>query len=145
MSQGLPSGHPHPRLSNRRSLGAGLLLPTGCERALDTLPREQQGGDLPGDCLCEPASTQPVAFKDRPLPAPSASGTSCLMEQELAPGKTINFNASGHSSQTEPRHPDTARRGLEITWPTPSLHLSSGWLGDLSMVPQLVHRSESQD
>lgn len=103
-------------------LGQGSFLPTGCERALDTLPREQQGGDLPGDFLCEPASTQPVAFKDRPSASSSASGTSCVMEQELlAPGKTINFNASGHSSQTGPRHPGMAMRGLEITWTNPLL------------------------
>lgn len=49
------------------SLGTSSFLPTGCDRALDTPPREQQRGSLPGDCLCEPASPQPVAFKDRPI------------------------------------------------------------------------------
>lgn len=57
-----------------------------------------------------------------PVSAPSASGTSCLMEQELAPGKTINFNASEHGSQTESRHPGMATRGLEIAWTKPLLH-----------------------
>lgn len=77
--------------------------------------------DLCRDSLCEPASTQPVAFKARPLPAPSASGTSCLMERELAPGKTMHFNASGHRNQTEPCLPGVARRGFKIMQPNPLL------------------------
>ena len=66
-----------------------------------------------------------------PLPTPSASGTSCLMERELAPGKTMNFNASGHSNQTEARLPGKARRGFKILWPQPPPSPEHGAFGRL--------------
>ena len=66
-----------------------------------------------------------------PLPTPSASGTSCLMERELAPGKTMNFNASGHSNQTEACLPGKARRGFKILWPQPPPSPEHGAFGRL--------------
>lgn len=65
--------------------GQGSFLPTGCERALDPQRTEQQGGDLPRDCLCEPASTPPVALQDRP------SASSICLRDKL-------FNGAGAGS-----------------------------------------------
>ena len=62
-----------------------------------------------------------LLLRTGPLPTPSALGTSCLMERELAPGKTMNFNASGHSNQTEACLPGKASRGFRILWPNPHL------------------------
>ena len=135
------STSPPPRLSNPFSQRAGLLSrPSGCERAQSPCPGSSREAGPP-QRLPLSASQAPnlLLLRTVPPPAPSASGTSCLMERELAPGKTMNFNASEHSNQIEAYLPGKVRRGFKIM--QPNLHLGPGRLGSWSKVPQLVSSS----
>lgn len=49
------------------------------------------------------------------------------MERELAPGKTMHLNDSGHSNQTEAYLSGNVRRGFKIM--QPNLHRGPGQLG----------------
>ena len=117
------SAPPPPCLRNPSSLGQGSFPAQQAERALHLLPREQQGGwGSPETSSVSLPAPNLLFLRTGPLPTPSASGTSCLMERELAPGKTMNFNASGHSSHIESSLPGLVVRSLEFMGPNPLLH-----------------------
>ena len=122
-SQPLEVLPPPPCLRNPSSLGQGSFPAQQAERALHLLPREQQGGwGSPETSSVSLPAPNLLFLRTGPLPTPSASGTSCLMERELAPGKTMNFNASGHSSHIESSLPGLVVRSLEFMGPNPLLH-----------------------